>query len=153
MKIPLPNMESSNSGNMCLIEHKTRMSKSLQFLLKITLFPAKIETLERNLKFSVFSKQMMGYTMIVILAVALPNMLQAVLLGIFWSKDDILILLIFKNKLYSISFENISSDGTKDFVYKYLKNLNFVDLLTTFAINSFRKVLSKKIAYQVSNVI
>ena len=91
MKIPLPNMESSNSGNMCLIEHKTRMSKSLQFLLKITLFPAKIETLERNLKFSVFSKQMMGYTMIVILAVALPNMLQAVLLGRFWSKDDILI--------------------------------------------------------------
>ena len=49
---------------MLLIEHKRSKSKSLRFLFNIIFFPAKIGTLERNLKLCVFSKQIAWQTLV-----------------------------------------------------------------------------------------
>ena len=54
----------AESGNMLLIEHKRSKSKSLRFLFNIIFFPAKIGTLERNLKLCVFSKQIAMQTLV-----------------------------------------------------------------------------------------
>ena len=62
-------------------EEKTKMSKCFQFLLKINLFPAKVKKLDKELKFSLCSKQMMGY-FLMLLVITLPNNVQAFYLGL-----------------------------------------------------------------------
>ena len=62
-------------------EEKSKMSKCFQFLLKINLFPAKVKKLDKELKFSLCSKQMMGY-FLMLLVITLPNNVQAFYLGL-----------------------------------------------------------------------
>ena len=54
----------TRDGQVLLIEYKRSKSKSLRFLFNIIFFPAKIGTLERNLKLCVFSKQIAWQTLV-----------------------------------------------------------------------------------------
>ena len=66
-------MNSTNiNGQVSTLEDKTKMSRFFQFLLKINLLPAKIEASEKNLKFNLFSKQMLGFLVMIIVVVAVP---------------------------------------------------------------------------------
>lgn len=70
---------TSTNGKIQAFEKKTKTSQFFQFILKINLLPAGVE--ERKLRFSLFSRQVLCYLVIILLVVAVPNFLQALLMG------------------------------------------------------------------------
>ena len=70
---------TSSNGKIQAFEKKTKTSRFFQFILKINLLPAGVE--ERKLRFSLFSREVLCFLLIILLVIALPNFLQALLNG------------------------------------------------------------------------
>ena len=81
-------------------DKKTRVTRLFQFLLKIKVFPARLDERTRRLTFRFLSKEMLAY-LTIILIISLPN---------------IGLQVIFK--------------GAHEFLYKYAENMNTIDLLS-----------------------
>ena len=81
-------------------DKKTRVTRLFQFLLKIKVFPARLDERTRRLTFRFFSKEMLAY-LTIILIISLPN---------------IGLQVIFK--------------GAHEYLYKYAENMNTIDLLS-----------------------
>ena len=93
------------------VDSKTNITRLFQFLLKIKVFPARVDETTQRLRFRFFSKEMLGYITIVIIYF-LPNIgLQVIL------------------------------NGAEDFFRKYAENLNSIDLLSVLGHLFFGTIL------------
>ena len=105
----------TNSGNILTEEKyfdpKTKLTSLFRFLLKIKVFPARVDETTKRLRFLFFSKEMLGYITIITIWF-LPNIgLQVIL------------------------------NGAKDFFRKYAENSNSIDLLSVLGHLFFGTVL------------